>query len=80
MECKENQYGRKVCRRYLNTSPSLVEKGEVGEVIDRFRYKLMVSGYTLKEREVIVSEGVSRYVNIVKQAEIGKRPLYRSSQ
>ena len=40
----------------------------------------MVSGYTLKEREVIVSEGVSRYVNIVKQAEIGKRPLYRSSQ
>ena len=69
-----------VCRRYLNTSPSLVEKGEVGEVIDRFRYKLMISGYTLKERELIVSEGVSRYVNIVKQAESGKRPLYRSSR
>ena len=44
------------------------------------RDPFMVSGYTLKEREVIVSEGVSRYVNIVKQAESGKRPLYRSSQ
>ena len=69
-----------VCRRYLNTSPSLVEKGEVGEIIDKFRHKLMVSGYTMKEREIIVSEGVARYVNIVKQAQSGSRPLYRTSQ
>ena len=33
-----------------------------------------------REWEKIVSEGVSRYVNIVKQAEEGTRPLYRSSQ
>ena len=61
-------------------SPSLVEKGEVGEIFDRFRHKLMVSGYTMKEREIIVSEGVARYFNIVKQAQSGSIPLYRTSQ
>ena len=69
-----------VCRRYLNTSPCLVEQGEVGELVDKFRHKLLLSGYSQKEREIIVSEGVSRYTNIVKQAEGGSRPLYRSSE
>ena len=69
-----------VCRRYLNTSPSLVDQGEVGEMIDKFRHKLLLSGYSQKEREIIVSEGVSRYTNLVKQAETGMRPLYRTSQ
>ena len=32
------------------------------------------------EREIIVSEGVARYTNIVKLAEDGSRPLYRSSE
>ena len=54
---KKKSMAGEVCRRYLNTSQSLVEKGEVREVIDLFRYKLMVSGYTLKEQEVTVSEG-----------------------
>ena len=69
-----------VCRRYLNTSPCLVDEGEVGEVIDVFRHKLFMSGYNQRERELIVSEGVSRYTNILKQAEGGSRPLYRSSE
>ena len=69
-----------VCRRYLNTSPCLVDEGEVGEVIDVFRHKLFMSGYNQRERELIVSEGVSRYTNILKQAEGGSRPIYRSSE
>ena len=35
-----------VCRRYLNTSPCLVDMGLVGEMIDEFRYKLLCSGYS----------------------------------
>ena len=69
-----------VCRRYLNTSPCLVDKGEVGDIVDKFRHKMLLSGYSHREREIIVSEGISRYVNIVKKAEEGIRPLYRSSQ
>ena len=64
----------------MNTSPSLVEQGVVGEMIDKFRHKLYLSGYSQKEREIIISEGVSRYTNIVKQSENGNRPIYRSSQ
>ena len=69
-----------VCRRYLNTSPCLVDMGLVGEMIDEFRYKLLCSGYSQMEREIIVSGGVARYTNIVKLAEDGSRPLYRSSE
>ena len=69
-----------VCRRYLNTSPCLVDEGMVGDLIDKFRHKLLFSGYSHVEREIIVSEGISRYTNIVKEAESGVRPLYRSSE
>ena len=37
-------------------------------------------GYSQREREIIISEGVSRYTNIVKQSVNGSRPIYRSSQ
>ena len=48
-------------------------------MIDKFRHNLLLSGYSQKEREIIVSEGVSWYTNLVKQAETGSRPLYRTS-
>ena len=58
--------------------PCLVDEGQVGELIDRFRHKLFMSGYNQRGRELIVSEGVSCYTNILKQAEGGSRPLYQS--
>ena len=69
-----------VARRYLNTSPDLVAAGYVCELIDKLRYKMLLSGYSQKEREIIVREGEARYFNIVKQVERGDRPLYRPSQ
>ena len=69
-----------VCRRYLNTSPCLVDKGIVGEIKNQFRHKLLLSGYSHVELDVIVSEVMSRYTNIVKQAKSGVLPLYRSSE
>ena len=55
-----------VARRYLNTSPDLVAAGYVCELIDKLRYKMLLSGYSQKERE-----GEARYFNIVKQVERG---------
>ena len=34
-----------VCRHFLNTSPDLVVAGAAEEFIEKFQYKLMVSGY-----------------------------------
>ena len=39
----------------------------------------MISGYSEKEREIIIREGRSRYFNIIKLVNEGKRPLYRPS-
>ena len=72
MECE-------VARRYLNTSPDLVATGIVSGPLDKLRYKMMLSGYSHKEREIIVKEGEARYFNIVRQVERGDRPLYRPS-
>ena len=68
-----------VSRRLLNTSPVLVDKGLAEEHLDYFRFKMLCSGYSLKEREVIIKEGKSRYVNLRALSESGKRDLYRHS-
>ena len=68
-----------VARRMFNTSPELVESDVMCEILDKFRFKLMTSGYNEGEREVIIREGVSRYWNVVKLVDRGLRPLYRSS-
>ena len=49
------------------------------DVVDRFRHKMMLSGYTLRERELIVQEGKNRYKNVLKQVNDGVRPSYRSA-
>ena len=68
-----------VARRFFNTSPSLVEEGAVEVFLDSFRFKLLKSGYTMKERELIIREGTARYRNVVKSVSRGERPLYRSA-
>ena len=40
-----------VARRLFNTSPDLVAEGGAEEDIDKFMYKLMKSGYKVRERE-----------------------------
>ena len=47
------------------------------EMLDEFRYKLLKSGYTWEEREIIVQEGTARYKNVMKLVRRGMRPLYR---
>ena len=76
---KKSALAGEVSRRLLNCSPELKDEHYENEVLDKFRWKLMLSGYCEKEREIIVREGRSRYCNIVKLVEDGKRPLYRPS-
>mgnify|MGYP001307886574 CR=1 FL=1 len=64
----------------LNTSPQLVREGGADEDVEKFAYKMMVSGYNGKERGQIVKEGVARYKNIIMEADKGTRPIYRSAQ
>ena len=40
-----------ISRRYFNTSPCSVETGIMHDIVDKFRNKMMISGYTFKERE-----------------------------
>ena len=68
-----------VARRSLNTSPVLVSEGFAEEHLDKFCYKLMVSGYNQREREIILKEGNARYRNLCELVEKGVRPLYRSA-
>jgi len=68
-----------ISRRYFNTRPCLVETGIMDEIVDKFRNKMMVSGYTFKERELIVKEGRNRYNNVLAQVKDGDRPMYRSA-
>ena len=64
-----------VARRLLNTSPVLVSEGLTEEQLDKFCYKLMVSGYNQREREIILKEGNARYRNLCELVEKGVRPL-----
>ena len=68
-----------LARRMFNTSPDLVEKGEAENDIDEFLYKLMRSGYSVKERRQIEFEGTRQYRNVVSRVEAGERKLYRSA-
>ena len=68
-----------VSRRMLNTSPDLVRLGYAEEDVDQFMFKLMVSGYSTCERQVIEYEGKQRYWNIVQKVEEGCRSMYRSA-
>ena len=49
------------------------------EHLDYFRYKLLLSGYNMREREFIIREGQARYLNLRKQSAAGRRPLYREA-
>ena len=66
-----------VTRRMLNTSPQLVKNGAAEEYIEKFEYKMFLSGYSEGERSQIVKEGRARYFNILEKVEKGERPLYR---
>ena len=76
---KKSSLAGEVSRRLLNCSPEIFDDVYESEVLDKFRWKMMISGYSEKEREIIIREGRSRYTNIIKLVEDGKRPLYRPS-
>ena len=68
-----------VFRRIINTSPELVQSGEVQEDIDWIQYKMMLSGYSVEERDMVTRLAWKRYNNILQDVREGKRPLYRAS-
>ena len=73
---KKNALVGEVRRRILNTSTDVLEI-EGPEMIDRFCYKMLKSGYNQWERSIIVSEGMACVNNIKEKAQNGERPLYR---
>ena len=76
---KKTTLAGEVCRRFLNTSPSLVADNGVDMHLDKLAFKMMRSGYSQKERDQIIREVTAQYRNIVSLAEEGRRPLYRRS-
>ena len=70
---KKASLAGEVARRLLNTSPCLVAEGEADHHLDKFCYKMMISGYSQKERDIILKEGTARYQNICKLAAEGKK-------
>jgi len=64
-----------VARRMFNTSPDLVADGGAEEDIDKFMYKLMKSGYTVRERNVIEYEGKRRYESVLARSLCGERRI-----
>ena len=76
---KKSSLAGEVARRYLNNSPELVTEQYMEPLLDKFRHKMLVSGYSCREREIIIKEGTARYHNILKLAAKGERPIYRPS-
>ena len=68
-QTKKTVLARKVCRRFLNTCPSLVAAGQVEKHVDKFAFKMMISRYSQVERDMIIQEGTTCYNNIVNLSE-----------
>ena len=47
------------------------------QVMEKFNYKMLISGYSRKERSIIIDEGLARVRNIRERVEMGIRPMYR---
>ena len=74
---KKSALAGEVSRRLLNCSRDLAWTEGI-EHVEKFNYKMLLSGYEEKERNMIMREGIARYQNL-RQEEIDKnRPLYRS--
>ena len=68
-----------VARRLLKTSPQLVQCGLADKELEKFEYKMLMSGYSMRERSLILQEGRARYSNLLMKVEGGERPLYCNS-
>ena len=72
---KKSSLSGEVSRRLLNCSPEVMNDEYEDDVLDKLRWKMMLSGYSEVEREIIIREGKARYTNILKLVEKGERPL-----
>ena len=77
---KKSSLSGEVARRLLNCSPEILDDEYEDEVLDKFRWKMMISGYPENEREIIIREGRSRYSNIIKLVDQRKRPWNKESR
>ena len=77
-QVKKMTLAGEVARRCLNMDTQAWEE-EGCQVMDKFNFKMLSSGYTEHERRVIVKEGLARVTNLKAKVSSGKRPLYRKA-
>ena len=77
-QVKKMTLAGEVARRQLNMDSQAWEE-EGSQVMDRFNFKMLTSGYTEYERRVVVKEGLARVANLKNKVACGKRPLYRKA-
>ena len=65
MKYQKIQFSRRGSKKIPEHSPDLVTDEIMEPLLDHFRYKMLISGYSDKEREIIIREGISRYKNIL---------------
>ena len=75
--CKKSSLSGEVFRRLYNCSED-IRALEGPQLIREFCNDLMNSGYCKLERDVIITEGISRLNNLIEKVGNGERPLYRN--
>ena len=73
-QVKKMTLAGEVARRQLNMDSQAWEE-EGSQVIEKFNFKMLTSGYSERERQVIVKEGLARVANLKDKAASIKRPL-----
>ena len=77
-QVKKMTLAGEVARRRLNMDSQAWEE-EGSQVMDKFNFKMLTSGYNEHERRVVVKEGLARFANLKDKVDAGKRPLYRKA-
>ena len=77
-QVKKMTLAGEVARRQLNMDSQAWED-EGSQVMEKFNFKMLTSGYSEHERRVIVKEGLARVANLKDKVAEGKRPLYRKA-
>ena len=75
-QVKRSSLAGEVARRKLNMDEESWAVEGV-QVMEKFNYKMLISGYSRKERSIIIDEGLARVRNIRERVEMGIRPMYR---
>ena len=78
-QTKKSALAGEVARRMLNCD-EITWREEGVSIMNKFCGKMFISGYTEKERRIVLEEGEARVNNIKSKVAEGERPLYRTSE